>query len=118
MLVSSLARKLNTEVPGIEGNEDKVKVLRGQVLSSKSVESRDGISKVTRVSNMFPSQGCQARYRGMDMLADFSLTGLGNNAKRERKRDGENVNNAGFVQTGVGSVNGYTTRRATYCTEG
>lgn len=97
MLVSSLARELNSEVPGIECDEDKVKILGCQVLGSKSVESRDGISKVTRVSNMFPSQGCQARYRGVNALADIHLLDwkiLPSREKQEMTR--------GFVERGGG----------------
>lgn len=60
-LVASFTRKLNSEVPGIEGDKGKVEVLGGQVLGSKSIESRDGVSKGSRVSNMLPSQSSQAR---------------------------------------------------------
>lgn len=60
-LVSGLARKLDAEIPGIESDKNKVEVLGGQVLGSKGVESGDGISKGTRVSDVLPSQGSQAR---------------------------------------------------------
>jgi hypothetical protein len=63
-LVASFTRKLNTEIPGIESNEDEVEVLGGQVLGSECIESGDSVSKGTSVSNMFPSQSCQARTQG------------------------------------------------------
>ena len=60
-LVAGLAWKLDPEVPGIEGNEDKVEVLAREVLVGEGVESSDSVSKGTRVSDMFPSQGSQTR---------------------------------------------------------
>lgn len=53
-LVPSFAGKLDSEVPGIEGNEDEVEVLGRQMLCSECVEPRDSISKGTRVSHMLP----------------------------------------------------------------
>lgn len=63
-LVTSLAGKLNPEVPRIESDKGKVEVLGGQVLGSKSIESRDRISKGSRVSDVLPSEGSQARCEG------------------------------------------------------
>lgn len=62
-LVAGFARKLHTEVPGIECDKDEVEVLGGQVLGSERVESGDSVSKGTSVSNMLPSQSGQARCR-------------------------------------------------------
>lgn len=62
-LVASFARKLDAEVPGIEGDEDEVEVLGGKILGSKCVESSDSISKGTSVSNVLPSQRRQTRCR-------------------------------------------------------
>jgi hypothetical protein len=59
-LVAGLAGELYTQVPGIEGDEDEVEVLRRQVLGGERVESVDSISKGTSVPNVFPCQGCQA----------------------------------------------------------
>jgi ABC-type lipoprotein release transport system permease subunit len=60
-LVAGLSRKLNTKVPSIKGNKNKVEILGSQVLVGKRIESRDGVSKGTRVSNMFPSESRQTR---------------------------------------------------------
>lgn len=57
-LVSGFSGELNSEVPSIQSNEDKVEILGRQVLGSKRVESSDGIPKSTGIPNMFP---CQSR---------------------------------------------------------
>lgn len=54
--VAGFSRKLHTKIPGIKGNKNEIKILGSQVLGSKRIESRDGVSKGTRVSNMLPSQ--------------------------------------------------------------
>jgi hypothetical protein len=59
-LVAGLAGELYTQVPGIEGDENEVEILRCQVLGGERVESVDSISKGTSVPNVFPSQGRQA----------------------------------------------------------
>lgn len=61
-LITSLAGELNAEVPGIKGNENELEVIRRQVFIGKLVESRDGVSKGSRVSHMFPRQCCQTRW--------------------------------------------------------
>jgi hypothetical protein len=61
-LVAGFPRKLDSEVPGVEGDEDKVEVLRGQVLRGKRIESVDSISKGTSVTYVLPGQGGQARW--------------------------------------------------------
>lgn len=65
-LVASFAGKLNSEIPGIEGDENEVEVFGRQMLRGKRVEPRDGISKGTRVSDMLPRQGRQARCKVED----------------------------------------------------
>lgn len=59
-LVTSLTGKLNSKIPGIESDKGKFEVLGGQVFGSKSIESRDGVSKGSRVSNMLPGESGQA----------------------------------------------------------
>lgn len=61
-LVAGLAGKLHTKVPGIERDEDKVTILRRQVLIGESIESADGVSKGSSIPNVLPSQSCQARW--------------------------------------------------------
>jgi hypothetical protein len=75
-LVTSLTGKLNTKVPGIEGDKDEIEILGRQVFSGKRVESRDSISKGTRVSDMFPSESCQARC-GRRFVSKLKLEGSG-----------------------------------------
>lgn len=58
-LVTGFTRKLDTKVPRIERDERKVKVLRGQMFSSESIEAVDCISESARVANMFPCKSCQ-----------------------------------------------------------
>jgi hypothetical protein len=60
-LVSSLAGKLDTEVPGVKGDEDELEVLRGQVLVGERVEPVDRISKRSGISYVFPSESREAR---------------------------------------------------------
>lgn len=55
-LVASFPRELNSQIPGIERDEDKVEVLGRQILGSKRVESTDSIPKSTGISNVFPGQ--------------------------------------------------------------
>lgn len=60
-LVASFSRELNSQIPGIERDEDKVEVLGRQILGSKRVESTDSIPKSTGISNVFPGQSREAR---------------------------------------------------------
>jgi len=60
-LVSGFARKLNSEIPRIEGNEGEVEALRNKVFASKGIEPVDSITEGSCVTNMLPSQSCQAR---------------------------------------------------------
>ena len=61
-LVAGFPRKLDTQVPGIERNKDKVQVLGRQMLRGEGVEPVDGVSEGAGVTDMFPRQGCQARW--------------------------------------------------------
>lgn len=79
-LVASLAGELDTEVPGIEGDEDEVEVLRRQVLVGESIEPVNSISKGTSVSNVLPSQSRETRYGGRQsaiMVDQASLSSAG-----------------------------------------
>lgn len=61
-LVTGFPWELHAQVPGIESDEDKVKILGGQVLGSEGVEAVHGVSEGAGVSHMFPRQGGEARY--------------------------------------------------------
>ena len=63
-LVPGLSGKLNTQVPGIEGDEDKVVVGRCQMLGGERIETVDRVPKSSSVPYVLPSQGRQARCRG------------------------------------------------------
>ena len=58
--VAGLARKLNTEVPAVEGDEGELEVLRGQVLVGKRIEAGDSIAESARIADVLPSEGSQA----------------------------------------------------------
>ncbi len=98
-LVSGLARKLDSEVPSVESDEDKVEVLGGQVLGSKGVESGDCISKGTRVPDVLPSQGSQARWRGTRVSRRFLASG-----RTDSGVGGENNYEAWIAEAGAGNV--------------
>ena len=59
--VASFTGKLNSEVPGIEGNEGEVEVLGGQMFGCKCIKSVDCIAEGPCIANMLPSESCQAR---------------------------------------------------------
>lgn len=65
-LVAGFPWELDTQVPGLEGDEDEVEVLRGEVLGGEGIEAVDGITEGAGISYMFPGQGRQARWRGRD----------------------------------------------------
>lgn len=56
-LVAGLAGQLYSQVPGIEGDKNEIKVLRGQVLGSESVEAVNCVSEGACITNMLPRQG-------------------------------------------------------------
>lgn len=62
-LVASFAGKLDTKVPCLEGDEDKIKILRCQVFRGEGVKAVDCISESSRVSDMFPRQSRKTSYR-------------------------------------------------------
>ena len=53
-LVTSLAGKLDTQIPGVKGNKNELEVISRQVLVGELIESGDRVSKGSRVSDMFP----------------------------------------------------------------
>ena len=59
-LVTSLARKLHTEIPGIKSDEGEVQVLGDQVLVREGIEAGDSIPEGTGIANMLPGEGSQA----------------------------------------------------------
>ena len=56
-LVTSLSRKLDPQVPGIEGDEGEFKILGEKVFLSEGVKSVDGVSERSCAANMLPCQG-------------------------------------------------------------
>lgn len=60
-LITGLARKLDTQVPRVEGDEGEVEVLCCQVLGGKGIEAVDGIAEGASVAYVLPGQGGQAR---------------------------------------------------------
>ena len=73
-LVAGLAWQLDTQVPGIEGDEDEVEILGRQVLGNELIESSDSVSKGTRGSNILPSQGGQARCGTVELAKAIKKT--------------------------------------------
>lgn len=71
-LVAGFSRELNSEVPGIEGDEDEIEVFRSQILGSERVEAGDGIPKGTSVSDMFPRQSRQTRCEEREKQSNVS----------------------------------------------
>lgn len=60
--VTSLTRKLNTEIPRVKRHEGEFQVIRQQVLLSKGIEAVDSIAECAGVADMLPCQGGQTRY--------------------------------------------------------
>jgi len=61
-LVSGFPRKLDTEIPGLKGDEDKFEVLRRQMLGSEGIETVDGVPEGSSIPNVLPGQSGQARW--------------------------------------------------------
>lgn len=61
-LVTGLSRKLDTEIPRVQGNKGELQVLAQQVLLSKRVEAVDGVPKGSCRADMLPGQSRQTRY--------------------------------------------------------
>lgn len=61
-LVSSLPRKLHTEIPRVQRHEGKLQVLADEVFLSEGVETVDGIAESACRAHMFPGESSQARY--------------------------------------------------------
>lgn len=77
-LVASLTGQLDTQVPGIECDKDKVEVLRGKVFGSKGIEAVNGIAEASGVSNMLPGECGKARWRGRKKRLASVLSGSRN----------------------------------------
>lgn len=110
-LVAGLAGKLDAEVPGIEGDKGKVEVLGSQVLGSKGVESRDGVSKGSRVSDVLPSEGGQARCEDRRLAGAKDCTCPRRPSQAMRVVDKEQRDSEGIGRTEEGLGVGVT-----YCT--
>lgn len=74
-LVAGFSGKLDAQVPGIEGDEYEVEVLGCKVLGGKRIEPADGVSEGTGISDMLPSEGRQARCKGVVVSSSFRSTG-------------------------------------------
>lgn len=61
-LVSSLPRKLHTEIPRVQRHKGKLQVLADEVFLSEGVEAVDGIAESACRAHMFPGESSQARY--------------------------------------------------------
>lgn len=75
-LVASLAGKLNSQIPGIEGDEYELEVR--EVLGEKGIEAIDCIPEGTRVPDVLPSQGRQAGC-GRQVVLAIRQDGTGEN---------------------------------------
>jgi len=62
-LVASLARKLNTEIPGVKRDEGEIQVLGGQMFGSKCIEAADGVAESACIADVLPGQSGEAGYR-------------------------------------------------------
>ena len=60
-LVTSFSGELNTKVPSIQCDEDKVQTLGSQVLIGKRIEPVDRIPKRSGISYVLPCKSRQAR---------------------------------------------------------
>ena len=65
--ITSFAGKLNSEVPGIEGDKGKVEVLRDEVFRGKRIKAVDCIAESSCIADVLPGERCQACYRTMEV---------------------------------------------------
>ena len=65
--VPCFSRKLDTEIPRVQGDERELEVIGKQVFLRERIEAVDRITKRTSGADMFPSQSCQASYTGRDV---------------------------------------------------
>lgn len=61
-LVTSFARKLNAKVPGFESNENELEIVAREMFGGEGVKPINCVPERASVSNVLPSQGCQARW--------------------------------------------------------
>lgn len=61
--IASFSGKLDSEIPGVEGDEGEIEVLRGQIFGRECIEAVDCIAEGARIANVFPGESCQAGYR-------------------------------------------------------
>lgn len=73
-LVTGLPGELDAEVPGVQGNEGKVKVLGDQMLRSKRIEAVDGIPESAGIADMLPREGSEARWRSASAMDQPATT--------------------------------------------
>jgi len=66
VLVATFPGKLDTEIPRLQRDEDKLEVVLQQMLVGEGIESADSIVEGAGVSDMFPGQGGQACYIAED----------------------------------------------------
>lgn len=106
-LIPSFARKLDTEVPGIEGDEDELKVLRRQVLDGKGIETVNGVPECAGIADMLPGEGGEARAerrnRSVNGLDEYAFTVQLVEALRV-KQDPSELDNLSRVLGNINSV--------------
>ena len=61
--VSRLTRKLNAQVPRVEGDKGKFGVVGYEVILCEFVKAIDGVTEGARCANMLPCEGGQACWR-------------------------------------------------------
>lgn len=93
-LVAGLAGQLNTQVPGVESDENEVQVLRVELLGRKGVETVHSIPEVAGISDVFPGQGGQARCQGGGTISPRAKASGSNDmarleGSRRRQVDGQ-----------------------------
>ena len=68
-LVTSFPGELDPKVPGVQSDEDKVKVLGVEMFGGEGVETVDRVPERASISNMLPGQCRQARCKREKWLA-------------------------------------------------
>ena len=73
-LISGLAGQLNSQIPGIQSDKNKVETLGCDVLVGKRIKSVDGITKASSIPNMLPGkcrEGCYEDGKGLAESSNF-----------------------------------------------
>lgn len=110
-LVPGFSGELDTQVPSVEGDEDEVEVLRVEMLGGEGVKAIDSVPEGTSVTNVLPSQGCQACYwtQSGQRCVVGAERGRGRRAKLELSAE------ANLLHRGVMGVLTGLTRTLSWC---